>query len=242
MLKVHSIETFGTHEGPGIRLVVFLQGCNFKCLYCHNPDTHDMSGGQSIAFAKIVEMAKEQEHYFQSKGGITVSGGEPLLQAERLTQFFKSLKKQKIHTALDTNGSILDDQVKELLEYTDLVLLDVKHIDKAKHRQVAGAEIDTVLEFADYLKDIGKPFWLRYVLVPGLTDAPEDLKRLGEYFQHFGNLERLEILPYHNLGVYKYEALSKTYQLAHLDLPTPGEVEVARKVFEPYFKKTIVRH
>ena len=241
MLNFHSIETFGTHEGPGIRLVVFLQGCNFRCLYCHNPDTHNMKAGTKISFKKIIELAKEQEAYFNQTGGVTVSGGEPLLQSKTLIKLFKSLHRHKIQTAIDTNGGVFDAQVKELLKYTDLVLLDIKHIDPEQHKKVAGIGNEKVLAFANYLKKINKPFWIRYVLVPGLTDQPEFLRKLGEYFKDFTNLERLEILPYHNLGVYKYHELGKNYVLSHVDMPTPEQIEKARKEFKRYFKNVFVR-
>lgn len=241
MLRVHSFETFGTHEGPGLRLVVFLQGCNFRCSYCHNPDTQDLRGGYNMAFKKIVAMAKDQENYFGIEGGITVSGGEPLLQAKKLKDFFKSLKKRKIHTVLDTNGSILNDQVKELLKYTDLVLLDVKHIDSALHEKITGVGNETVLAFADYLRQIGKPFWLRYVWVPELTNQDKYLKLLGERFKDFENIERLEILPYHNLGIYKYEALDRQYKLGHVQLPDKKEVDKAKKMMQKYFAEVHIR-
>lgn len=241
MLRVHSIETFGTHEGPGIRLVVFLQGCNFRCLYCHNPDTHDINGGYNLAFKKIVEMAKEQEHYFHEKGGITVSGGEPLLQSEKLTQFFKALKKRNIHTALDTNGSILNEEVKKLLQYTDLVILDIKHINPDSHKEITGTDNKEVFKFAKYLKKINKNFWLRLVLVPELTSKEMHLQSVGEYFKDYSNLERVEILPYHSLGVYKYKAMEKKYELENVPMTDEKTKKQAKQILQRYFKDVHVR-
>lgn len=236
MLKIHSLETFGTHDGPGVRLVIFLQGCNFRCLYCHNPDTHDINGGSKISFKKVFELAKEQENYFGEKGGVTASGGEPLLQAEVLTKLFKALKKRGIHTVLDTNGGVFNPNVKELLKYTDLVLLDIKHIDSNQHQQLVGASNKQVLMFADYLRKINKPFWLRYVLVAGLTDQPKYIKELGERFKDFENIERVEILPYHSMGVYKYYELGKRYALGKHNQPDKEGISKVKRQFERYFK------
>jgi len=210
-------------------------------LYCHNPDTQDIRGGYSLPFKKIVEMAQEQEHYFHEKGGITVSGGEPLLQAKKLAAFFKSLNKRKIHTVLDTNGSILDGQVKELLKYTDLVLLDVKHIDPASHQKLTAVGNKNVLAFASYLKKIKKPMWLRYVLVPGLTDQSMFLHDFGRYFKTFANIERLEILPYHKMGVYKYKELERKYELAKTPLPDEKTKNNAKKILKLYFSEVHLR-
>src|SRR5664279_5597723 len=204
MLKVHSIETFGTHEGPGIRLVVFLQGCNLRCVYCHNPDTQAMSGGTEMKTEEILALLEKEKPYFKGKGGLTVSGGEPLIQRQALIELFTEAKKAGFHTTLDTNGSILDEATKKLLEVTNLVLLDVKHIDPAWHQKVTKASNSVVLKFADYLEKINKTTWLRYVLVPGFTDQEEFLHQWGEHFKNFKHIQRVEILPYHTFGEYKY--------------------------------------
>ncbi len=240
MLNVHSIETFGTHEGPGIRLVVFLQGCPWRCLYCHNPDTQAMDHGKEISKLKIVRMAVDQKPYFKNNGGVTVSGGEPLVQAEALIDLFKLLKNDDIHTALDTNGCIFNDQVKELLNYTDLVILDIKQINNEEHKKLTGAGNENTLALANYLKEINKPMWIRHVLVPSLTDSAAHLESIGEYFKEFKNVERLELLPYHTLGKHKYEHMGMDYKLAHLEPPTTEQVEEAKKILEKYFDKVIV--
>lgn len=241
MLRVHSIETFGTHEGPGIRLIIFLQGCNFRCVYCHNPDTQNLNGGREMQTEEIINLLEKQKPYFKEKGGLTASGGEPLLQRQALTQLFKQAGKSGFHTTLDTNGSIFDDHSKELLKFTDLVLLDVKHIDPAWHRKVTEAPNDVVLKFAAYLERIGKPMWLRYVLVPGFTDQEEYLHKWGEHFAGFKNIERVEILPYHTFGAYKYEQLGLNYPLEGVDPPTKDLIKKTHNIFEKYFNEVYIR-
>jgi len=241
MLQVHSIETFGTHEGPGIRLVVFLQGCNFRCLYCHNPDTHPPKGGIRMSSDEIIELLKKQKPYFKNKGGLTISGGEALLQRKGLLDLFRKAKKAGFHTALDTNGSILDSDTEKLLKFTDLVLLDVKHIDPVWHQTVTNASNETVLQFAKYLEKIAKPMWLRYVLVPGYTNQKEFLRKWGAYFANFKNIERVEILPFHTYGFYKYKELGIENPLKDCPVPTKEEVQEALDIFKKYFKSVYVR-
>ncbi len=241
MLKVHSIETFGTHEGPGIRMVIFLQGCLLRCLYCHNPDTWDTEGGMEYNNDSLVEKAKHMLPYFKNKGGVTVSGGEPLLQRKNLIGLFKELKKLNIHTAIDTNGFILDQDTKSLLEFTDLVLLDVKHIDPRVHLKLTSAALAPVLAFADYCLKINKPVWLRYVLVPGYTDQEEALHKWGKHFSRFSNIERVEILPYHTFGVHKYENLNIAYKLKGVPPPTQKQIISAQNILLLNFKKVYVR-
>ncbi len=239
-LFVHSVETFGSHEGPGIRLVVFLQGCHFRCLYCHNPDTWAIGAGQKTEVNQLMNRLHQQQPYLRH-GGLTVSGGEPLIQRHELIPLFQQAQAAGFHTALDTNGSILDAETQELLSYTDLVLLDVKHIEADQHLRLTGQLNQPVLTFADYLSSINKPFWLRYVLVPGWTDQPEALQRWAERFHNAPGLERVEILPFHTLGAYKYEALKIANPLAGLRPPTPETVAMAQHIFEEYFPVVIVR-
>jgi pyruvate formate lyase activating enzyme len=241
MLKVHSIETFGTHEGPGIRLVVFLQGCNFFCLYCHNPDTRPTVGGTKMSSEEILELLKKQKPYFRDKGGLTVSGGECMLQREGLLDLFTKAKKAGFNIAVDTNGSILDDTTKKVLDLVDLVLLDVKHIDPAWHLKVTNAENAPVLRFAKYLEDHGIKMWLRYVLVPGYTNQKEFLEKWGNYFSGYKNIERVEILPFHTFGFYKYKELGIENPLEDCPVPTKDEVQEAVDIFQKYFKKVFVR-
>jgi pyruvate formate lyase activating enzyme len=239
-LNVHSIESFGTHEGPGIRMVVFLQGCHFRCVYCHNPDTWSTTGGQSITIDEIINQLQKQKAYLRN-GGLTVSGGEPLIQRIELKKLFEQAHRDGIHTALDTNGSILDDFTKKLLEVTDLVLLDVKHIDPLHHQKLTGQNNTQVLGFAEYLASLNKPFWLRYVLVPGWTNQVEALHTWARHFEHFKGLQRVEILPYHTLGVYKYKALNLTNPIANVQPPSAEEISIAEDIFRQYFAKVVVR-
>ncbi|MBI2019676.1 pyruvate formate lyase-activating protein [Candidatus Daviesbacteria bacterium] len=241
MLQVHSIETFGTHEGPGIRLVVFVQGCNFRCLYCHNPDTRPVKDAKGITSEEILELLEKQKPYFKEKGGLTISGGEALLQRKALIDLFTKAKKAGFHTTLDTNGSILDGDAKKLLEVTDLVLLDVKHIDPVWHMKVTNASNETVLQFAKYLEEAGKPIWLRYVLVPGYTDQTEFLEKWGQHFSTYKNVERVEILPFHTYGFFKYKELGIDNPLLDCPVPTQEKVQQALNIFKKYFKSVYIR-
>ncbi|MDO5570055.1 MAG: pyruvate formate-lyase-activating protein [Bacteroidales bacterium] len=236
MIRVHSYESMGTHDGPGLRLVVFVQGCRFNCLYCANPDTISTTGGTDTNIEDIVKMALSQKAFFGKKGGVTVSGGEPTLQAGELAKLFRRLKEEGINTCLDTNGNNMNDEVRQLLEYTDTVLLDIKHIDDDQHRHITGRGNANTLKFAGYLKEKSIRTWLRYVLVPGLSDQPEALKALGEHFKGYDNIERLEILPYHTLGKHKYELLGRKYQLEDTPNNTEEQLEFAHNLLEPYFK------
>ncbi|MCU4158049.1 pyruvate formate lyase-activating protein [Carboxylicivirga sp. A043] len=240
MLRVHSFESLGTYDGPGIRLVAFLQGCNFKCLYCANADTIELKGGTETSADEIVSMAKNQKPFFGKKGGLTFSGGEPLIQAKQLLPVVKALKEEGFHVCIDTNGSILNDDVKAVLEYTDIVLLDIKHINKEQHQLLTGKKNDNTLAFVEYLRSISKPVWLRYVLVPGYSDNHEHLHQLGEYFKAFDNIEKLEIQPYHELGAHKYEHLGWQYQLKDVKANTPEQLETAFNIFKAYFKEVVI--
>ncbi len=241
MLQVHSIETFGTHEGPGIRLVVFLQGCNFRCLYCHNPDTQSPIGGKEMSSEDIIRLLEKQRPYFKDKGGLTISGGESLLQRHALIDLFTKAKRAGFQTCLDTNGSILDADSKKLLKVTDLVLLDVKHIDPIWHQKVTNASNVVVLQFAEYLESINKPMWLRYVLVPGYTDQEQSLEKWGKHFRKYKNLERVEILPFHKYGFYKYKELGMKNYLENTPVPTQEEIQEAFDIFKKYFKEVYIR-
>lgn len=241
MLKVHSVETFGTHEGPGIRLVIFLQGCNLCCLYCHNPDLLEIKGGQSMSVAEIIKIAQNQKEYFANNGGLTASGGEPTLQAAELYKLFKAAKNIGIHTALDTNGTINTDQVKKLYQLTDLLLLDVKHIDDPTHQKLTGFSNKSVLEMAEYREKTGKDMWLRYVLVPNINDSEKFLTDWAKHFKDYQSIKRVEILPYHTLGVYKYEKLGLDYHLKNTPPPSAASITLAKNIFEKYFKEVVVK-
>ncbi len=236
MLRVHSFESMGTFDGPGLRLVVFLQGCNFRCLYCANPDTIPIGeGGRLIESAEVLRRAISERPFFGRRGGITFSGGEPTLQAEALVPLCHALRAEGIHICLDTNGSIRNRNVDALLEVVDMVLLDCKQINPKRHKALTALTNANTLATAEQLQRMGKPTRLRYVLVPGYSDAEEDLHALGQHFGQMTNIERLEILPYHTYGKHKYELLGHTYALEHVHEPTLEEIERARTILERYF-------
>lgn len=238
-LSVHSIESFGTHDGPGIRMVIFLQGCKLKCLYCHNPDTIDTHGGTEYEIEELVQRAVKMKAYFGDKGGVTVSGGEPMLQAKNLITFFKRLKEEGIHTNIDTNGRVLNHPVIELLDkYTDLVMLDIKHMTEKGYQYITGEKNkETSFSFANYRETSGKKMWLRYVLIPEITNTPELLHALGDYFKDFETIEQIELQPYHKLGIHKWEALGWKYELEHARENTEEELQNAANILSKYFKK-----
>jgi pyruvate formate lyase activating enzyme len=237
MIRVHSYESMGTFDGPGLRLVVFLQGCNFRCLYCANPDTIDAKGeSKETSVDEIVRMAVSQKAFFGKKGGVTFSGGEPTLQAKALLPLFHRLKEQGIHICIDTNGSIWNSDVEELLELTDIVLLDIKEFNNTRHRQLTERSNEQTIRTAEWLEKNDKPFWLRYVLVPGYSAFEEDVRALGEHFKDYRMIQRIEILPYHTLGVHKYEAMGQEYRLKGVKENTPEQLEAAQSLFQEYFK------
>lgn len=243
MLSVHSVETFGAHDGPGIRLVIFCQGCVFRCLYCQNVDTRALKSPQAkdMNDEEILDLLEKQKPYFKNGGGLTVSGGEPTVQAEALISLFTKAKAAGFHLALDTCGGIYNDQTNQLYDLTDLVILDVKHINPEWHEKLTGHNNDLVLKNAYYREKSGKPMWLRYVLVPGWSDQPEYLEEWGQTFTSYKSIERVEILPYHTLGVYKFKELGIPYQLENVEPPTKEQIENAQKIFTKYFKNVIVR-
>ena len=229
--KVHSIETFGTVDGPGIRYVVFLQGCHLQCKYCQNRDTWDINSGKYISVEELVNNIKKYITYITPRGGVTISGGEPLLQPYFLITLFKELKKLGIHTAIDTSGMVeITDTIKELLSLTDLVLLDIKHIDSKKCKNLVGFSNEKELTFAKYLSDNNIPIWIRQVLVPGYTDDEKDLLKLKDFLSSLKTVQKIELLPYHNLGKHKWEALNKAYPLENIQPATQDDVERAKKI------------
>lgn len=235
MINVHSFESMGTFDGPGLRLVVFLQGCNFRCLYCANPDTITAKGGTPTDPEEIVRMALSQKVFFGKRGGITFSGGEPTFQAKALLPLFRRLKEESIHICLDSNGGIWNNEVKELLNLTDLVLLDIKEFNPERHQALTERSNEQTLRTAAWLEEHEKPFWLRYVLVPGYSDFEEDIRQLGECLGQYRMIQRVEILPYHTLGVHKYEAMKKEYLLKNIKENTPQQIQRAGALFEQYF-------
>ena len=229
--KVHSTETFGTVDGPGIRFVLFLQGCNLQCKYCHNRDTWDINGGSYKSLDDIFNQIIKYKNYFHPNGGVTITGGEPLLQAKFLISLFKKLKEENIHTCIDTSGMILiTEDIEELLSLTDLVLLDIKHINDNKCKDLVGRSNKLELEFANYLSDHNISIWIRQVLVPNYTDDPEDLKNLKSFIDTLKTVKKIEILPYHTIGEYKWKELNKEYQLKGIPSATEKDVKKAKEI------------
>lgn len=235
LIKVHSYESMGTFDGPGLRLVVFLQGCNFRCAYCANPDTISPDGGKLTPIEEIVRMAVSQKPFFGKRGGITFSGGEPTLQARQLVPLFRRLKEEGIHICLDSNGSVFNDDTRELFSMTDIVLLDVKEFNDERHRSLTERSNANTLATARWLEENGKALWLRYVLVPGVTSFKEDIIALCEHFKHFKMVQRVEILPYHTLGKHKYEYLNMPYRLEGIRENSPEQIDEAAGIFRKYF-------
>ena len=235
--RIHSFETFGTLDGPGIRFVIFMQGCPLRCLYCHNRDTWNAAGGREYTADEIIDELKKYLSFISfSGGGITVTGGEPTLQAEFVTEVFKKCKEIEVHTALDTSGFADIEKVKELLEYTDLILLDIKQASEEKHRMITGVGNEKIKKFALYTSEKGIPVWIRYVLVPGYTDSEEDLKLAAEFIGQLKNVKKIEVLPYHSMGAFKWEKLGEKYPLAGVKEPDPAQVKRAKMILESAFR------
>lgn len=229
--KVHSIESFGTVDGPGIRFVLFLQGCHLECKYCHNRDTWDINGGTYSSLDDIFKKIKKYKNYIMPNGGVTVTGGEPLLQVKFLIELFKKLKEENIHTCIDTSGIVsINENIKEVLKYTDLVLLDIKHIDPIKCKELVGKSNKLELEFAKYLSDNNIPMWIRQVLIPEYTDDENDLKKLKSFIDSLKTVEKVEVLPYHKMGEYKWKSLGLEYPLKNVREPNESEIEKAKKI------------
>lgn len=233
---IHSTESFGSVDGPGVRFVVFMQGCKMRCKYCHNPDTWFSDKGQWTTSDELLAKAMRYKSYWKADGGITVSGGEPLLQIDFLIDFFKKAKANNINTALDTSGNPFTksepffSKFKELLNYTDLVLLDLKHINNEEHKKLTGQENSNILELALYLSQVNKPVWIRHVLVPDITDNDKYLNELSEFINTLNNVEKVEVLPYHSLGEYKWQELGINYQLKGVNPPTKDRVDNAKAI------------
>lgn len=230
--KIHSVETFGTVDGPGIRYVLFLQGCHLQCKYCHNKDSCNLNGGYSKDAESIIKEIKRYKEYIViSKGGVTVSGGEPLLQPKFVSYLFKRLQEYNFHTAIDTSGSVLiTDNIKEVLKYTSLVILDIKHIDNEKCIELTGKPNTNTLNFAKYLSDNSIPVWIRQVLVPGITDDEQDLIKLKNFLTTISSLEKFEFLPYHTMGKYKWDELNLNYPLNEIRPATEKDVKRAENI------------
>ena len=230
--KIHSIETFGTVDGPGVRFVCFFQGCHLECKYCHNRDTWDINGGKYISVDELFNEIMKYKTFISPNGGFTASGGEPLLQPYFLIALFKKLKAAGIHTAIDTSGMVeITDTIKELLSLTDLVLLDIKHIDPIKCKDLVGFSNEKELAFARYLSDNNIPVWIRQVIVPGFTDNKDDLLKLKAFVNSLNNVKKIEFLPYHNLGEYKWEELGFEYSLKNVRQANDEDIQRVKNFF-----------
>lgn len=231
--RIHSIETCGTVDGPGIRFVVFTQGCPLRCLYCHNPDCQDIHGGSVVTVDEIMAQIEHTKPYLRS-GGVTISGGEPLMQPEFVAEIFRRCRQLGLHTALDTSGYVQIESAECVLSNADLVLLDIKSYSSDLFHKVTGVSIKPTLKFARYLASIKKPTWIRFVLVPGLTDPKENVVGLAEFISTLGNVEKVEVLPFHKMGEYKWKQLVLAYTLGNTEPPTPELVEQVIEIFQSY--------
>ena len=237
---IHSIESFGSVDGPGVRYIVFLQGCRMRCRYCHNPDTWALNDKNSYEEtpAETLKKAMRFKAYWKETGGITVSGGEALLQIDYVTELFRLAKEQGVHTTLDTSGNPFTreepffSKFNELLKYTDLVMLDIKHIDDEEHKKLTGHTNKNILDCARYLSDQGIKMWIRHVLVPGITDKDEYLIRTREFIDTLKTVTKVEVLPYHTLGAYKWKELGIPYKLEGVEPPTEERIQNAKKILE----------
>lgn len=234
--NIHSFESFGLVDGPGVRFVIFLQGCRMRCKYCHNPETWELNRGQEWTAKKAFEKAFRYKQYWKDNGGITVSGGEPLLQIDFVTELFSLAKQHNIHTVLDSSGNPFTceegflTKFRKLMEVTDLVMLDIKEIDDEKHKSLSGWSNENILQMAQYLSEHGKDMWIRHVLVPELTDDEEGLIRLRDFIGGLKTVRRVEILPYHTLGEFKWKNLGIEYPLAGVRVPSQEEVKRAEAI------------
>lgn len=236
--RIHSTESFGSVDGPGVRFLIFTQGCNMRCKFCHNADTWDKNGGTLISADELIKTALKYREYWGEKGGITVSGGEPLLQLDFLIELFTLAKREGINTCVDTAGQPFTrkepffSKFNELCGLTDLFICDIKHIDPQRHKLLTGVNNDNILDMLRYLSDIGKPVRIRQVLVPTVTDNDKYLKLTKAFIETLGNVESVEVLPYHTMGAYKWEELGISYPLAGTQPPTEEGIEKAKKFLE----------
>ena len=233
---IHSTESFGSVDGPGIRFVIFLKGCHMRCRYCHNVDTWDPYSNDWRTAEELLDQAERYRSYWGKEGGITVSGGEPLLQMDFLLDLFRKAKARGIHIAIDTAGQPFTreepffSKFRELMRHTDLLLLDIKHIDPVEHRKLTGWPNGNILDMFRYLSDTGKPVWIRHVLVPGITDRDDYLQRTRDFISTLRNVKRIEVLPYHSMGEYKWKELGIPYSLEGVEPPDAERVRNAERI------------
>ncbi len=234
--RIHSIETFGSVDGPGVRFIIFLKGCNLRCKYCHNADTWNPESKDVRSATELLDKAERYKSYWGDEGGITVSGGEPLLQIDFLLELFKEAKSRGINTCIDTAAEPFTreepffSKFKELMEYTDLLLVDIKHIDNEEHIKLTGKPNENIKDCLQYLSEIGKPIWIRHVLVPGITDNDEYLQKTREFLDTLTNVQRVDVLPYHSLGQFKWEELGMKYQLEGVEAPSAERIQNAKDI------------
>jgi pyruvate formate lyase activating enzyme len=234
---VHSIETCGTVDGPGIRFIIFLQGCLMRCKYCHNRDTWDLDGGKDMTVDELMTELLQYRHFIDaSGGGITISGGEAMLQPEFVKAMFEACRLEGIHTCLDTNGFVrrIDETTKAVLDVADLVLLDIKQMDNKKHIDLTHVSNKYTLDFARYLAEQNQPVYLRYVVLPGYTDCIEDVHALGKFIEPMKNIEKVEMLPYHELGKHKWTAMGEIYPLDGVNPPAREKMEEIKSILLQY--------
>lgn len=247
---IHSIQTFGTVDGPGVRFVVFFQGCPMRCQYCHNPDTWELADGKEKSVDEILEMFERNRTFYRT-GGITATGGEPMVQMDFLLELFKKAKEKEIHTCLDTSGITFQEawrnpenrvgdayeKIEKLMAVTDLVMLDIKHIESQAHEKLTGHGNEKVLAFANFLDEMKKPVWIRHVVVPGITFDEAALTKVGEFLKTLSNVEKLEVLPYHTLGENKYENMGMKYPLKGVSQLSKDEAREAENIIRKAWGK-----
>ncbi|MGF1703046.1 pyruvate formate lyase 1-activating protein [Photobacterium makurazakiensis] len=241
--RIHSFESCGTVDGPGIRFIVFLQGCLMRCQYCHNRDTWDLDDGKEITVDELIKEATSYRHFMNaSGGGVTASGGEAMLQPEFVRDFFRKAQAQGIHTCLDTNGYVRKhtDVIDEVLDATDLVMLDLKQLDDTIHQNLVGVPNKRVIDFARYLQQRGQKTWIRYVIVPGYTDDEKSAHLLGDFIKDMDNIEKVELLPYHQLGEHKWEAMGYNYPLTGVSPPSKETMENIKSIISSYTKANVM--
>ncbi|MBE9129606.1 pyruvate formate-lyase-activating protein [Coleofasciculus sp. LEGE 07081] len=233
--RIHSLESCGTVDGPGIRFVIFTQGCPLRCLYCHNPDCQSIGDGTEVTVDELITKVQKYRSYMRfSGGGVTVTGGEPLMQPNFVREIFRRCQELGIHTALDTSGYVNLNAAKSVLDYVDLVLLDIKSFDPQVYFKITSVSLEPTLQFAKYLNEIKKPTWIRFVLVPGLSDNLQTIEGLANFISTLENVEKVEVLPFHKMGEYKWEQLGYNYQLKNTQPPTPAQVQQVMDIFKNY--------
>lgn len=244
---VHSTESFGSVDGPGLRFILFLKGCHMRCAFCHNADTWDMHTDDVRSAEEVLDQAERYRPYWGEKGGITVSGGEPLLQIDFLIELFQKAKQRGIHTCIDTAGQPFTrepewfDKFNTLMQYTDLLLVDIKHIDRDHHIKLTGVPNDNILDMFRYLSEIHKPIWIRQVLVPGWTDDTKYLLETRKFIETLDNVEKIEVLPYHSMGAYKWKNLGLKYPLEGVQPPDQETIQRADDILHGRYKSERIK-